>query len=239
MHLIATLFPEIIERISCLAEILWDKGWAEWRAGNFSINVIDLITADPARFASFGLGEPDPNEFALIISAAGSRMRDIARHAEPHCAFVLLRPNGGARSLLAGVAPQPTSEIATHVAIHRFLRKHGRTETAILHTHPTPIIALTHRKEYGQDDGIRASVLSMHREAELLHPGGIGFLPYIKAGSQELARATVKALHSVSTVVWQYHGAIAVGADLDDAFDKIDVLAKCAEIYLTTHAQRR
>ncbi len=239
MSSVAAIFPDLVERISVIAEILWNKGWAEWRAGNFSINVTDSIATDPARCSLFGLDALNPNEIVLIISAAGARMRDIAKNAEPHCAFVILRPDGRARSLLAGAAPQPTSEIATHVAIHRFLLKHGRTEIAVLHTHPTPIISLTHCKEYGQDATFLESLMSMHREAELLHPNGIGLLPYYKAGSQELARATVHSLHTASTIVWQHHGAIAVGTDLDDAFDKIDVVAKCAEIYLTYRQQRR
>ena len=54
--------------------------------------------------------------------------------------------------------------------------------------------------------------------------------------AEELARATVRELAEYDVVLWEKHGVCAVGPDVMQAFDQIDVLAKSADIYLSARA---
>ena len=57
-------------------------------------------------------------------------------------------------------------------------------------------------------------------------------VPYILPGSHKIADETIKGFkqgHDV--VIWEKHGAFAVGETVSDAFDMIDILAKSAQIW--------
>ncbi len=69
-------------------------------------------------------------------------------------------------------------------------------------------------------------------EARLFCPRGLAVVPYAEPGSKELAEATLIALQEHDLALWEKHGAIAVGDDLIEAFDTIDVMDKAAQIYL-------
>ena len=51
-------------------------------------------------------------------------------------------------------------------------------------------------------------------------------------GSLELGDQTAKALDKRPVAIWQYHGVLATGKDLDEALGRIHVAEKAAEIYL-------
>ena len=60
----------------------------------------------------------------------------------------------------------------------------------------------------------------------------LGIIPYALPSSVALAEATIKELNDYDVVMWEKHGACAVGEDIMDAFDQIDVLSKSAQIYI-------
>jgi rhamnulose-1-phosphate aldolase len=74
----------------------------------------------------------------------------------------------------------------------------------------------------------------MHTETAFFIPEGVGYVGMEIPGSQELAKATLKSLKNHKVVVWEKHGCLAVGKDVHDAFDRIDLMAKAARIYLMT-----
>ena len=49
----------------------------------------------------------------------------------------------------------------------------------------------------------------------------------------QLADATIHQLDDYDVVLWEKHGAFAVGEDIFEAFDQIDVLNKSAQIYMS------
>lgn len=63
-------------------------------------------------------------------------------------------------------------------------------------------------------------------------PLGLGIVPYELPGSVKLADATLKQIKDYDVVMWEKHGVCAVGKDIMDAFDQIDVLNKAANIYM-------
>ena len=51
-----------------------------------------------------------------------------------------------------------------------------------------------------------------------------------------LAQATLQQIEKYDVTMWEKHGVFAVGQDIMDAFDEIDVLNKAANIYMCARA---
>ena len=73
-------------------------------------------------------------------------------------------------------------------------------------------------------------------ETKAFCPRGLGIVPYKLPGSLELADATIRLLDRYDVVMWEKHGALAVGSDVIECFDMIDTLSKSAQIYLQARA---
>ena len=65
-------------------------------------------------------------------------------------------------------------------------------------------------------------------------PLGLGIVPYELPGSVKLADATLEQIKKFDVVMWEKHGVCAVGLDIMDAFDQVDVLNKAAQIYIAS-----
>jgi rhamnulose-1-phosphate aldolase len=230
----------VLGGIADLAALLWEKGWAERNAGNVSVDVTDA--AGPAAEASEGAFRPLsgalPREVAgrcFLAKATGSRFRDIARR--PEGGILLLRVSealDGYRVLGGGdrSGREATSEFLSHLKVHGLLRRRNLPQRAVLHTHPTHLIALTHAPECAGEDALNRILWAMHPEVKVVLPEGAGLVPYVCPGTEALADATLHALDSRRLAVWRMHGAVAVGADVAEAFDLADTADKAARIYL-------
>jgi len=100
-----------------------------------------------------------------------------------------------------------------HVAIYKRRPDVG----AVVHTHDVLPTVLA--------DGIDPSVLS---EAEAYLGSGIAVVPYIQPGTAELAEAVASALERSNVAVLKRHGLVAVGRDLAEAVNRIEVAADLA-----------
>ena len=74
------------------------------------------------------------------------------------------------------------------------------------------------------------NALTLERDGRLCC--ALHIVPYKMPSSVELADATLKELDDYDVVMWEKHGVFAVGTDVMDAFDQIDVLTKAAQIYI-------
>ena len=73
---------------------------------------------------------------------------------------------------------------------------------------------------------------SMIPETLAFAPLGIGIVPYEMPSSIALADSTLEQIKKYDVVMWEKHGVTAVGTDIMDAFDQVDVLNKSANIYM-------
>lgn len=218
---------------------LWERGWAERNAGNLSVEVTELVYSDeldPSLYAEVP-GTIAQSELAgrcFFITATGARLRELADRASRCMLLVRIEEDlSGYRVLWGGEGDgQATSEFPAHLEIHGFLRKSRSPYRAVVHTHPTHLIALTHIEPPASEDGLNRLLWSMHPEVKVVLADGVGFAPYRCPGTEELAAATVEALRGRRLCLWEKHGCVAVGRDVFEAFDLIDTANKAAEIYL-------
>ncbi|PKN79738.1 MAG: hypothetical protein CVU48_04455 [Candidatus Cloacimonetes bacterium HGW-Cloacimonetes-1] len=210
----------IISHIQDVAERIWHNGWAEANAGNISWNVTAQITSLLELFE-----ELSEYQHFYIVSKTCSRYRDIAR--DPLSNLILVAVN---EDSTAYYPPNrvPTSEWISHLSIHQYLRAAGRDETVILHAHPTSIVVLSQLPEY--DHGVDLS--QFLPELKIYLPGGIGFTSYSEPGSVELSRKSIESLPNRKTIIWQKHGILCFGKDIDEAFDYLEIVNKAADVFL-------
>lgn len=219
---------------------LWERGWAECNAGNLSLSVdplpSELLEPDPdERRFELGAHVPELAGTLLLITATGSRLREVAEAPERTVSVLAIAGDGEhAAPLRLGEAPPPppTSELPSHLAIHAANRRVGSRDRAIVHTHPDELVVLTHDPALEGEEQLTRRLWSMIPEARLLLADGVGLVDYRPPGSDEQARATAAALSRRPIVLWDRHGAIAVGEDLEQAFDRIDAATKAARLYL-------
>ena len=73
----------------------------------------------------------------------------------------------------------------------------------------------------------------------MVFPDGIGVLPWMVCGNNEIGVATAEKMKDYRLVIWGMHGIYGVGKDLDEAFGLIETVEKAAELYmLTAHLPR-
>jgi rhamnulose-1-phosphate aldolase len=229
--------------IAAVAGFLWERGWAEKNAGNISVDVSDVIPASAGgKEHNLVLDDPGPiTGRTYLVTSAGSRMRDLARNPEDYlCVIQVANEPGPVRiRWTKSDLSVPTSELASHLLIHRALRKAGRKEMSVIHTHPEALIALTQLSEFTDEERINRVLEGMHPEVCINVPNGVGFVPYEMTGTRKLAELTVEALGSHSVALWEKHGCFGLGRTPDDAFDVIDTLEKAARIYFLVKSSGR
>ncbi len=123
-----------------------------------------------------------------------------------------------------------------HLRVHLARKRApGSRSRAVIHTHPANLIALTYALELDTASLTRL-LWEMHTECIVVFPRGCGFVDWRLPGSKELARATEEIMERRTLALWQYHGIVAAGRNLDAAFGLIETAEKAAEIYLKAAA---
>lgn len=230
----------ILQATQKVAGWLWEKGWAEKNAGNISINITSAaaVRPDPVRYGGprkLVRRFPALAGQTLLVTAAGSRMRDLARDPDRYLGIIRLNGRGDTyRVAGCGRNPRhflPTSELPSHLAIQEYFIISGNGNKAVLHTHPDELVALTHLPIFKSVREINRMLRAIHPEITYHLPRGVGWVPFLKPGSQALGRATVRALLHHDIVLWERHGCLATGPDIVAIFDLVDVLNKGAKIF--------
>lgn len=237
----AKLNPELQRTISDVAEVvgyIWAGGWSPASGGNLSVDVTDEVGA-----AGLDMSGPQ-HELPvtalalggryLLVTVSGARFRDVPRQPEKTLLIVRVSDDGVNYQVVWGGnsgAGKPTMEFVPHLRIHAYLRSNALPARAVLHTHPQHIIAMTHLPEYRNPDFER--VLQTSQSTAWAFMGeGVGMTKYMPMGSEPLADRTVELLRGRRAVIWERHGCVAVGRDVQEAFDVTDLLEKAAEVFL-------
>jgi len=227
--------PEL-QDIALTCRRLAELGWSEATGGNLSLRL------DGGRFAGRAATTATPTDLPvevprlagryLLITGSGTRARDIA--VDPGAGVGLYRVCEDARSYvwLAG-NDHPTSELPSHLAIHDVLERVRPAHTAVVHTHPARLIALTHLPEMRDARTLSDTLLAMQSEARLHLPEGIGYQGFHPPGSLEMGLDSARHLQRRPVLLWHMHGALASGAGPAGALDLLEVVDKAADIYWT------
>jgi len=230
------IFKHATNQILEVSAMLWNKGWVESNGGNLSLNLSGIIAPDnnPGKITIVPLMKtmPELSGDIFYITGKGKRIRDVAKSPLSYGVIFRINSAGDEIEIFSNNHVLPSSELFTHLEIHCFFKKNNIDYKAIIHCHPAELIALSHIQELQNSDILTTTLWKMIPEARINIRKGIGFLPYQVSGSQKLADATVMMLDKYDIILWEKHGIISTGKDLETCFDQIDVLNKSAQIYL-------
>ncbi|UKI14117.1 MAG: class II aldolase/adducin family protein [Clostridiales bacterium] len=95
----------------------------------------------------------------------------------------------------------------------------------VMHTHPTYTICMS--AVVKTDDKVFTEKLWRNNtEAIVVFPDGVGVLPCMVCGTNEIGEATAEKMKKYRLVVWTNHGIYGVGKDIDEAFGLIETVEK-------------
>jgi len=217
-----------------VAEVLFVKGWAEASAGNMSLRLaavpeaIGKLTPDPQRIHESPLDLTDLIGDFFLVTASGSRMRDIGR--EPEKGLCLVKIIDKRHFWLLDGSGIPSSEWPTHAGLHALFKENRNGERAVVHCHPLSLITLSH--VFADEKEMNERLFRLQHETRLFVPEMLGLIPYAVTGSKSLAKASKEKLKKFRLALWDKHGVIASGKSLNEALDRIEVVEKAAAIYL-------
>lgn len=232
-----------VEKVAEVAGYLWQKGWAERNGGNITINITEHVDETmrrmPAITSPAPIGATLPNLRGCWFYCKGTdrRMRDLARRPMDNGSIIRITDDCAHYEIVADNPVRPTSELPSHLAVHNYLIGKGSTYKASLHTHPIELVAMSHNPEFLKKDVLTDLLWSMIPETKAFCPRGLGLVPYMLPGSNELAEETIRAIDdNYDVVMWEKHGVFAVDIDIMAAFDQVDVLNKSALIYIAARS---
>ncbi|HPO90077.1 MAG TPA: rhamnulose-1-phosphate aldolase [Victivallales bacterium] len=232
----------LIKHMAKTGTDMWQRGWAEANGGNISLRLnseqraLFELKKPLSEWIESGIKAPELGGDIFAFTGTGRYLRNIELAPERNIGFIELNSDATAYRILWGFEPEgrPTSELSAHLLSHRSIKiSTNNYAHAVIHTHTPKLIALTYIFD-NLDTALLSTMLwRMHAECVVVFPEGVEFIPWIMAGSRELGEKTAISLLKRSLVVWEHHGVIGTGRNLDEAFGRIYVAEKAAEILLT------
>lgn len=218
---------------------MWLKGWDERNGGNVSLR---LLESDIISFKNDFYQNPrhvtltqDVSKLAnqyFIVTGSGKFFRNVILDPDDTLAVVKIDEEGKGYYIMWGLinGGLPTSELAAHLQSHivRIEKSQGK-DRVIMHCHATNLIALTYVLEL--DTAVITRLLwEMSTECLVVFPDGVGVVPWMVPGKDEIGYATAQEMAKHTLVLWAFHGVFGTGQTLDEAFGLIDTAEKSAEV---------
>lgn len=232
------LHSELMTEMIRTATEMYRHGWDERNSGNISIlldedqlgNIAELpvIRTIPMNFTAKELSGR-----CFLVTGTGKYFKNVQYAPERDLGIIRVCENGSDAELLWGFSDGGsfTSELPAHLMGHISRLKADPENKVILHCHPANILTMTFVHSLDEREFTR-TLWQMCTESMIIFPDGVGVLPWMLCGTDEIAAATAQKLTSSRIVVWAQHGIYACGRSLDETFGLIETAEKAAEIYM-------
>lgn len=188
---------------------------SEGAAGNLSVLYAWEGEPDPRFSDHWEIESPvalgDLGGAWIAITGSGRRLRECGEDPEANIALLEVV---NSTHLRVHASPKrfferPTSEMNTHLALHRAHAERFGPLHAVVHAQPLHLTFLSHIDEYREDSTLNQKILRWQPESIVQIPEGVGVVPYIMPGSTELMEATVELSLRHRLILWSRHGVVA------------------------------
>lgn len=218
---------------------MYRQGWDERNGGNISclldeesvgkyLDTTKVIRTIPTGFDASGLiGK------IFIVTGTGKYFKNIEDDPETNLGIVRIAKDGTTAELLWGYKDggKFTSEFPAHMMSHMARLEVDPEHRVIMHTHPTYTIAMNTVCSTDEKD-FTHKLWQSNTEAVVVFPDGVGVLPCMVCGTNEIGIATAEKIKKTRLVVWTNHGIYGAGKNIDEAFGLIETVEKTAQIYM-------
>ena len=218
---------------------MYRLGWDERNGGNLSyllyeddlkdyLDLNHIIREIPSTFVCKDLVGK-----YFLITGTGKYFKNCEEDPETNLGIVRIKEDGSTAQLLWGFKDggKFTSEFPAHMMSHATRLKINPKNRVVCHTHPANIMAMTFVEEL-TDRNITRLVWKYNNECIVVMPEGVGALPWMITGSNEIGEATAKKMEEFRVVVWANHGVYGVGETLDEAFGLVETVEKTMQVYM-------
>ena len=219
---------------------MYRLGWDERNGGNISyllkeeelvkyIDVNKVIRTIPIGFSAKALiGK------YFIVTGTGKYFKNVDKDPETNLGIIRIAgENGDVAELLWGYADggKFTSELPAHLMSHMARLEVDPNHRVVLHSHPTYTIAMNAVCPIDEIDFTRR-LWKSNTEAIVVFPDGVGVLPCMVCGTNDIGEATAEKMKKFRLVMWTNHGIYGTGKDLDEAFGLVETVEKTAQLYM-------
>ncbi len=218
---------------------MYRLGWDERNGGNVSLMVDEDVVKEyldagaVTRRIPIGFYAPTLIGKYFLVTGTGKYFKNAPQDPENNVGLFRIGADGQTAELLWGYADggKFTSELPAHLMSHVERLAVNPDNRVILHTHPTNLLAMTFVHDLDERSFTR-TLWRMITECMVVFPDGVGVLPWMLCGNNEIGEATAEKMKRFRLVVWAQHGLYGAGNDLDEAFGLVETVEKAAEVYL-------
>ena len=228
------------------ASNMYRLGWDERNGGNISylldeneaaqyLDLNKVIRTIPTGFQA--------NELIgriFIVTGTGKYFKNIEKDPENNLGIIRIADDGATAELLWGYADggRFTSELPAHLMSHISRLSVNPENRIIMHCHPDYTLAMTQVHEM-DERALTRTLWKQMTESIVVFPDGLGVLPWMVCGTNEIGEATAEKMKKYRLVVWTLHGIYGAGRDMDETFGLIETVEKAAKQYmLTAHLEK-
>ncbi|WP_404331856.1 rhamnulose-1-phosphate aldolase [Mesobacillus maritimus] len=236
----APFLQEMVETTSNLYRL----GWDERNGGNISyllneeevrpyLDLDHVVRTVPMNFDASALAGR-----YFIVTGSGKYFKNVEKKPSTHLGVIRIAADGKGYEILwgfedGGVA---TSELPTHLMNHMQRLSVDPNHRVIMHCHATNLIAMTFTHSL-EEEAMTKTLWEMCTECLVVFPEGVGVIPWIVPGTNEIGEATAERMKDVRIVLWPHHGVFGAGTTMDETFGLIETAEKAAEVYTIVCAQ--
>lgn len=168
----------------------------------------------------------------FLVTGTGKYFKNVEADPETNAGIFRIAEDGKSVNLLWGYKDggRFTSELPAHLMSHMARLKKDPENRVIMHTHPTNILAMTYVHPL-DEKSFSHTLWTMSTECVVVFPEGVGVLPWMLCGTDEIGRATAEKMNDFRIVLWTNHGIYGAGKTLDESFGLIETVEKAAQIY--------
>ena len=235
-----------VEEMKKTTANMYRLGWDERNGGNISYMLDEKEVAEyldlnnVIRTIPTGFDAKELIGKIFIVTGTGKYFKNVEYDPENNLGIIRIAEDGTTAELLWGYADggKFTSELPAHLMSHISRLSVDPENRVVIHSHPTNTLAMNY--VHGLDEKKFTHTLwEMCTECIVVFPDGVGVLPWMLCGTNEIGEATAEKMKEFRLVIWAMHGIYGAGKNLDEAFGLIETVEKAAQIYmLTSHLPR-
>ncbi len=220
---------------------MYRQGWDERNGGNVSymldpaevaeyLDLNHVIRTIPIKFhAETLVGK------IFVVTGTGKYFKNVEKDPETNLGIIRIAADGETAELLWGYKDggRFTSELPAHLMSHMARLSVDPENRVVMHSHPTYTIAMNTVCPTDEKD-FTHKLWQSNTECVVVFPDGVGVLPCMICGTNEIGEATAAKMKDYRLVVWTNHGIYGAGKTIDEAFGLIETVEKTAMIYMLT-----
>ena len=233
------LTASFVEEMKRTTANMYRLGWDERNGGNISymldekevgeyLDLSNVIRTIPTGFRADALiGK------IFIVTGTGKYFKNVEVDPENNLGIIRIAKDGTTAELLWGYSDggRFTSELPAHLMSHMARLNVNPENRVVMHCHPTYTLAMNYSHKLDEKEFTR-TLWKTCTECMVVFPDGIGVLPWMLCGTNEIGEATAEKMKDYRLVIWGLHGIYGAGKNMDETFGLIETVEKAAQLYM-------